>query len=63
MHPYFMRLEDVMSATGLSRAAIYAMMALGQFPRQIRIGERSVAWISTEVQAWINAKIAANRAA
>lgn len=56
-----MKLDEVKRATSLSRAGIYQMMQKGRFPRQCRIGERSVAWVSTEVQERIGATIQANR--
>ena len=62
MEVRFMKLDEVKRATSLSRAGIYQMIQKGQFPRQCRIGERSVAWISTEVAEWIDSTIRANRA-
>jgi prophage regulatory protein len=56
-----MRLPEVKHATGLSRTAIYYKMRQGKFPQQIRLSERSVAWDSTSVEAWIEQKIMANR--
>jgi len=50
--------EQVERATGLSRSTLYEMVARGRFPKPIRIGARSVAWISEEVQAWLEARIA-----
>jgi prophage regulatory protein len=58
MHTRLMKLNEVKFATGLSRASIYQLVSRGQFPQQCRINERSVAWVSTEVQQWIDAKIA-----
>ncbi len=44
--------------TGTSRAGVYAKMELCLFPRPIRTGSRTVAWIEDEVNAWIDARIA-----
>jgi prophage regulatory protein len=54
------RLREVMSMTGLSRSYVYDLSAKGQFPKPLKISERSVAWIESEVQAWI-AQCIANR--
>ena len=52
-----MRLQDVIKATGLSRPTIYKRMASGGFPRPVPLGERAVAWVSDEIEAWILARI------
>lgn len=51
-----LRLPDVRRATGLSRASIYRMEALGQFPQRRAIGLRAVAWRQSDVQAWLQAR-------
>ena len=42
--------------TGIPRSTLYAMIADDQFPKPIKIGERAVAWIETEVHDWINTR-------
>jgi prophage regulatory protein len=46
-------LKIVRAKTGLSRSTIYAYIADGTFPAQRRLGLRRVAWLSTEIKAWI----------
>ncbi|WP_234411336.1 helix-turn-helix transcriptional regulator [Rhodanobacter thiooxydans] len=41
----------------MSRSRVYAHMAEGQFPRLVKLG-RSSAWLESEIEAWIAAKIA-----
>lgn len=48
-----LRLAEVMSLTGLSRSSIYLKMKHNEFPNQIQIGARSVAWLENEIQEWI----------
>ena len=48
-----LRLKDVISRTGLSRSSIYAYIAVGTFPRQFKIGLRSIGWLETEIDSWI----------
>jgi len=50
----FLRLNSVKDLTGLSRSSIYAFIKQGTFPKQIKIGERAVAWDASEITAWIN---------
>jgi prophage regulatory protein len=52
------RLSEVLRRTGKSRSALYAD---DSFPEQIKIGKRSVAWLSSEVQSWIDSQIQAAR--
>jgi prophage regulatory protein len=33
-------------------------MAQGSFPRPVRIGKRAVGWVESEVDGWIEARIA-----
>lgn len=54
---HLMRLDDVMKATGLGRSSIYKQISLGQFPRQVSIGGRAVAWVSDEVGSWVADRI------
>ena len=46
-------LKVIKTKTGLSRSTIYAYIAAGDFPVQRRIGRRRVAWLASEVRAWI----------
>jgi prophage regulatory protein len=46
-------LKVVMTKTGLSRSTLYTYIAAGTFPAQRRLGPRRVAWLSSEVDAWI----------
>lgn len=57
----FIRLPEVVELVGLSKMTIYRMVASGLFPKQIRLGANSVAWVRSEVQAWSQQRIAASR--
>lgn len=52
----FWSLRIVKAKTGLSRSTIYAYIAAGAFPAQRRLGRRRVAWLSSEVKAWITSR-------
>ena len=47
--------------TSLSRSRIYALMANNDFPKPVRLGSRSVAWVLADIEEWINARIAASK--
>lgn len=57
-----LRLREVCRRTGRSRSAIYRGIAAGDFPPPVKLGERASAWVSTEVDAHIEACIAARDA-
>lgn len=59
----FIRLPRVKELTTLPTSAIYAAIAAGRFPKQIKIGERAVAWLESDVIAWIDARIAESKGA
>jgi prophage regulatory protein len=57
-------IEEVTARTSLSRSEIYRRIALGEFPKPIRLsgsvgshGGR-VAFVASEVDAWIAARVA-----
>jgi len=51
------RRREVQHMTGRGRSDIYSGMADGTFPKNIRIGKRSVGWIESEIQKWVQDKI------
>ena len=57
----FLKLEAVKSVTGLSRSSIYQAIAEGRFPIQVKLGQRSVAWVSSEIDDWMSCCIANRR--
>jgi len=56
-----LRLPDVESKTGISCSSIYLMMANNTFPSPIKLSKRSVGWLETEIDQWIENKIRESR--
>ena len=52
-----LRLNDVMNKTGLSRSSIYKQMSINNFPQQIKLGARIVAWHEGAIDNWISNKL------
>lgn len=52
-----MRMPDVINMTGLPRSTIYLKMKNNEFPQQIKISTRSVAWSEIEIKSWIDFNI------
>ncbi len=57
------RRKEVERLTALSRSRIYALMAVGDFPKPVQLGAMSVAWVEAEVREWISSRIADSRKA
>ncbi len=53
----FLRLAEVKNRVGYGRASIYRLIAAGQFPRPYSLGARAVAWLESDVVAWIEARV------
>ncbi|WP_256801998.1 helix-turn-helix transcriptional regulator [Rodentibacter ratti] len=53
----FLRVDDVINLTGLSRSTIYDKTRLGKFPEAVNLGGNAKAWLESEVRAWMNARI------
>jgi len=53
-----LRLPDVIKITALSRSAIYDLISKGKFPKQIKLTSRSSGWIESEINQWLNDRIA-----
>jgi prophage regulatory protein len=51
--------EERAAMVPLSEPTIWRLERDGQFPRRIKIGPKRVAWLRSEVTAWIAAKAAA----
>jgi prophage regulatory protein len=56
-----LRLRDVLTIVGLSRAHVYNLVKQGLFPRPIALGSNCARWIQSEVQAWVSDSIVAAR--
>jgi len=52
-----LRLPEVIARIGRSKAGIYVLIREGTFPAPLRVGKRAVAWKSSEIDAWIGARV------
>ncbi|RNE60411.1 AlpA family transcriptional regulator [Vibrio mimicus] len=55
------RFREVLTMTGLSRSSLYRFIEENQFPPQVQMGGRAVAWVEGEVQEWIAQRITNRR--
>ncbi|NOI78810.1 AlpA family transcriptional regulator [Vibrio coralliilyticus] len=54
----FLRIQDVMSLTGLARSTIYKFMDEDVFPKTIPLGGRAVGWLESEIEEWMESRLA-----
>lgn len=57
----FLRLRQVEDKIGFGKSWIYRQIQLQQFPPSIRLNSRHVAWLESEVDAWIQQRIRLTR--
>jgi len=54
----FIRLPEVIHQCGLSRSTLYDLIARNAFPAQVSLGGKNVAWLQSEVSAWMAERVA-----
>ena len=58
-----MRMPQVEAAVGLKKSSIYAKIKAGDFPEPYRLGPKSIAFKSDQIQEWIDTRPLADREA
>lgn len=53
MNSKILKLPEVMKATALSRSSIYAFVNKSKFPAPVKLSERAVGWLSSEIDGWL----------
>lgn len=61
MSQSLIRFAEVQKRTGYSKAWLYRLMSEQRFPAAIKIGSRTIAFIESEVDEWINQRIESPR--
>lgn len=56
-----LRRMEVQRITGLSRSSLYRLMASQNFPLAVQLSQNSVAWVASEVRAWILERVEGKR--
>ena len=56
-----LKIHKVCERTALARSTVYSKIANKTFPEPIKTGARGVAWVETEIEAWIREQIEASR--
>jgi len=50
------KISEVKELTTLSNASIYRLIKLGEFPKQLKLAERSSGWLLDEINDWLESK-------
>ena len=53
----YIRKDEVVTMTGLSAATIWRHENTGDFPARRQLGPNSVAWLESEVMAWMKTRV------
>lgn len=52
-----LRLNQVIHVTSLARSTIYQLMSAGIFPKSVPLSKRTVGWVESEVNQWLDSLI------
>lgn len=60
MHPQptLVSVNEACRLTSLSRSMLFRYRAQSRFPKAVTVGERKLAFVRSEVDAWVMARIA-----
>lgn len=52
-----LRLKSLKVKVGLGKTSIHEKIKRGEFPKPIPLGARAVAWLESDIDAWIESRI------
>lgn len=61
--PTIIRKIETARRVGLSVRHLERLESQGRFPRRVRLSKNSSGWVSSEVEQWLDERIAASRCA
>ena len=61
MSEQILKLPEVTKLTGLARSTIYKLISEDRFPKQIKLTSFSSGWLLSEIEEWIDERIALSR--
>lgn len=61
MSEQILKLLEVKNTVGLSGSSVYRLIQDGKFPPPIKLSERSSGWLKSEIEFWLQERIAASR--
>lgn len=61
MQDTYLRWPKVKSLTGLSRTTVWRLESCLDFPPRRQLGKKSVAWLQSEITAWMDSRAKVQR--
>lgn len=61
MNKKLIRMNEVLKRTGFCRAWMYRLIKQKRFPEPIKVGERAIAFIESEIDIWIDNLVNSSR--
>lgn len=61
MSEQILKMPEVIKATGLARSTIYKLISENRFPKQIKLTNFSSGWLMSEIEEWIEQRVAISR--
>ena len=58
-----LRMSQLTEEVGLCRTSIENKVKAGTFPRPIKLGERAVGWLASDIDKWIEERARASKKA
>jgi prophage regulatory protein len=56
-------MAEAVRQTGLPKSSIYALLKEGNFPKRLQLSTRCIGFVESEIQDWVQARIAERDAA
>ena len=51
------KIDEVKKRTTFSESTIYRLISQGNFPKQVKLAERSCGWVENEIEEYLNKRI------
>lgn len=58
-----MRLTEVCHTVGAKKSTVYLWISKGTFPKPLRLGPRTVGWLTSDIAMWLDERISARKVA
>ncbi|MGL5225801.1 MAG: helix-turn-helix transcriptional regulator [Aeromonas sp.] len=55
----FIRMKEVCAKVGLAKSTLWELVEIGEFPQKVYLSARIIAFVESEVDAWMQARVAA----
>lgn len=57
MSKTLIKISEVSNRAGICKSYIYKLISQNRFPRPVKVGSRAIAFVESEVDEWVDARI------